>query len=262
MQSFKQKVLPMDTQDDLTIIYKEKGNKLHEIKTSQNDFLHALRYFQPQINEINKTKVIFIQEDISIDIFKSFISSISTKEIEINDDNYNDFYNLSHKYEYIELKTQIQEFIIKRPDLFHIIEDISQKTQVKVNDHVKEEIISKNLDVVLQNGFLKTIPIDPLIRILSSPKRVLKNHHLLFSFIIEKLISNSKYPNNDERDKFLILPSFLDYCQMTNDEIETLIKVECLSPFISPSKAEERMMIFISNEKKKYYKKIKNLKKK
>ncbi|KAK8900555.1 hypothetical protein M9Y10_002882 [Tritrichomonas musculus] len=243
MKNFKLKILPIGIQNDLTIIYKEKENKLHEIKVSKSDFLHTLRYFQSRINEINKTKNIFIQEDINFDIFETFISSISTKEIEINENNYKDYYYLSHKYEYIELETQIKEFILKRPDLFHIIDGILQEGEDNI-DYIKEEIISKNLDVVLQNELLKNVPIQPLLRILSSPKRILKNHHLLFSFVIEKLNSNE-----EEKENLSLLTSCLDYSEMSSDEIEKLIEIHGTEIFMSPSNSKERMKTFISSEK-------------
>ena len=90
-----------------------------------------------------------------------------------------------------------------------------------------------------------------LIRILNSPKRQLKDHSLLFSFIKEIINEKRKQDIQDHEDlqNLLILPSCLDYCLMNSTEIEELFKIEGSMPFFSPRNAEDRMKIFISKEK-------------
>ena len=118
-------------------------------------------------------------------------------------------------------------------------------------DFAKEELVAKNLDICLKNGFLKKIPLSILNRILNSPKRILNDHHLLFSFVLEKLNEYKENGNCDEKENLLILPGSLDYCLMTSDEMLALFEIQGEnSEFISPSNAEERLKIFISNEKR------------
>ena len=78
MQDFYLKIPPIGSKKDLTIIYKEGKDHFHEIKTSADDILKALRYFGKKSNEIIQTKLIYIQEDIKFDLFESFIASINT----------------------------------------------------------------------------------------------------------------------------------------------------------------------------------------
>lgn len=61
------------------------------------------------------------------------------------------------------------------------------------------------MDISIQNGNLQKLPLKILIRILNSPKRVIKNHHLLFDFVIEILRKklNEKL-SNDEIDNLCI----------------------------------------------------------
>lgn len=61
----------------LTIIYKEKGKTAQEIQIKENEFFKYLRYFKERRIEIMQTKIIFIHDDISTDLFFDFLSIYS-----------------------------------------------------------------------------------------------------------------------------------------------------------------------------------------
>ena len=124
-QSHKLKIKKPFPKKDLTIIYKESTNNLHEIKICKDSILGSLRYFQKKSNEIAQTSLIYIEEDIPFDLFQSFISSTETNEIEIYDLNYQKFYYLSTKYEYEELRQEIEDFINTRPDVQSVLNECS-----------------------------------------------------------------------------------------------------------------------------------------
>lgn len=93
-----------------------------------------------------------------------------------------------------------------------------------------------------------------MIRILNSPKRVIKNHHLLFDFVIEILRKKlSEKLSNDEIDNLCILPSSLDYLQMSNSEINTLFSLEKQYSkfFFKPTNSDEKIKILIENDQNK-----------
>lgn len=72
-------------------------------------------------------------------------------------------------------------------------------------DFEREEILSKNLDFTISNGFLDQMPLPIINRILNSLTRKLKDHHLLFKFIIKTI---EKYSTNEIKNR------------MTNEERE------------------------------------------
>ena len=266
MNRFKIKIKPSAKIADLTIIYKEGKDKLHEIKTSKKDILANLHYFEQRKKEIDITNMIYIEENIPFEIFSEFISSILTKEADIDETNYEAYLYLCDKYGFSELQEEIQQFSKLRPDIKSIADELSKlikKSSSNDNDQSnsqeneenyqinfsREEIIAKNLDICIINRFLDQIPIQILIRILNSPKRVIKDHHLLFSFVIELIEKNEKVTmSNSERENLLILPSCLDYCLMTDDEIEKLLEVEKSANFFSSKNAEKKMKQFIEKE--------------
>ncbi|KAK8852346.1 hypothetical protein M9Y10_017320 [Tritrichomonas musculus] len=243
MQGLKLKILPIGDQEDLTIIFEDKEGSLHKIKTSKEEFLGKLRYFKQKANEIHHTNAIYIKEDVKYDIFANFINSIKTHEIEVDDSNYEHYYKLSQKYEYAELLALIQNFIENRPDINRIIEEYSNNSEDSEPNFEKEEILSKNLDFSIQNGNLHKLPLEMLNRILNSPKRNLKDHHLLFNFVIG-IIEDRKMMKSEE-ENLLLLPSCLDYLQMTDREIEKLFSIEERTDFFKPLNIEARMKIFI-----------------
>ena len=211
MKSFKLEIPNTAPKNDLTIIYESGKDNLHKITTSKDDFLRTLHYFESRSFEIDQTKLVYIQEDIDFDIFNDFISSIQTKNILINDSNYESYYYLSNKYEYTSLKEQIEKFITTRPDIVSIIDLISPDTK-SINqdtepiDFAKEELISKNLDCCIANGSLKKLPISMLVRILNSPKRKIKDHRLLFTFVKETIVERGKQKNlKDDEQKNLFI---------------------------------------------------------
>lgn len=254
MKRVKVSLLPSVQQNDLTIIYKEGNNQIHELKTPYNELIKSLRYFQRRTQEIELTKLIYLQEEIPFNIFSEFISSVNTKEIFLDENNFEAYYKLSCKYEFHELKMKIEEFMNNRPDLTSLVDQLittskSNLTENNDNDLFKEEILSKNLDVVLQNNLLKKLPIETIIRVLNSPKRILKNHHLLFKFVISEMKNASeKKLNTNDQMIYAILPSTLDYNLMTRSEIIELLEIvnqiESLN-FFSPKNSNEVMKTII-----------------
>lgn len=117
------------------------------------------------------------------------------------------------------------------------------------NDFLKEELIAKNLDISLKNGNMHKLPLKKLNRILNSPKRLINDHHLLFSFVISvmKTKLNEKLSQEDQENLFL-LPSSLDYCEMSNDEISELFLTEKTFNFFEPRHSKEKIESFVSKE--------------
>ena len=111
---------------DFTIIYKGE-EELGEIKTSKDEILRKLRYFKLKYNEISLQNEIIIHDNYSFDTFNKFISTFETKKIEIDSNNFQDYYELSTKYEYDELKNQVEKFIKTRPDLNQIVNHLSSE---------------------------------------------------------------------------------------------------------------------------------------
>lgn len=252
MQNHKIKIQKNGKKQDLTIIYKESEDNIHEMKAFKDSIFESLRYFQRKSNEINPTNLIFIEENIPFDLFKSFILSTSSDEIDINDSNYEKIYYLSCKYEYQELKDEIEKFINTRPDIQNVISQIinANDDSEKV-DSIKEELISKNLDISIKTGLLNQIPLNSLVRILNSPKRVIKDHHLLFTFVvsmIKKYSSNEKMDENVQQNLSLLIAA-LDYCSMRSEEIEELLSIDKIDLTFSPRNAEKRIQMFIEEEK-------------
>ena len=97
MKNFKIDIPPVGLKNDLTIIYKDWNNQLYKLKTPKDEFLKSLRYFQRQSNEINRNNIIYIQENVKFDIFENFVSSICSKQILLNEENYEIYYKLSYK---------------------------------------------------------------------------------------------------------------------------------------------------------------------
>ena len=160
--------------------------------------------------------------------------------------NYQKFYYLSTKYEYEELRQEIEDFINTRPDVQSVLNDfIDKKYEIESE---KEELISKNLDIGIKTGLLNQLPLEIIIRILNSPKRNIKDHHLLFAFVISMFKKFSKNDENYENLSFLTCS--LDYCEMSNDEIEELFSVVDASLAFGPKNADKKIKSLIVDEKK------------
>lgn len=259
MKSFNLKISQIGVKKELKIIYEDGKNCLHKMNVSKDDILGKLRYYEKMRNEINQTNVIYIHEDIDFDIFAKFISSIATQEIDIDEKNYELYYYLSQKYEYEELQQELDNFIQERSDISSVIAEISSRPESlskseneSMNSQInieKEELISKNLDICIKNGNLKKLPLQMLNRILNSPKRVLKNHRLLFNFVIDLIKEKTKeILSNEELEDLCILPSSLDYCEMSSDEIEELLSIETTADLFTPRNPEKRMKMFARKE--------------
>ncbi|KAK8875679.1 hypothetical protein M9Y10_005853 [Tritrichomonas musculus] len=258
MQKFDLQITNNEIKKDLTIIYKgpesdeQKIEKICEIKTSKDILTSKLHYFKQRTNEIYQSDEIYIHDEFPHDIFTEFIDSLITKHISINDKNYSTFYALSTKYQYSELQANIKSFIEKRPDLALIINDLSlqpedeQDANYDQSDQLKEELISKNLDICLQNHNLRKLPIQTLNRIFNHPNRILKNHHLLFKFVIERMNNPSQSQNPKELEDIQILPTCLDYNEMSLIEIEQLIEKE---KFFMPKNSDKLIKTVFSQSK-------------
>ena len=85
-----------------------------------------------------------------------------------------------------------------------------------------------------------------LNRILNSPEKILKNHHLLFNFIIEKITENSDDDNNEDLE---LLMKSLDYNEMDSDEILKLLENKKLLENFGPRNCEEKMKSIIEINK-------------
>lgn len=248
MKSIKRKIPSAPAKSDLKIIYEDDQNKIHQFLVQKNEFLKKLRYFQDRKKEINETGGIYIHDSINYNHFQAFISALEREEVEINNDNYEDLYNLSQKYQYIELLDIIKEFVEQRPDICETIDNLSQnESQI---DLLKEEQISKNLDFCLKHGNLQKLPLSMLARILNSPKRVLNDHSLLFSFVMKILEESSKQKVSQEEEENLgILVGSLDYLQMSNEELEKLFSIKNDHFAFNPRNSEEKMKILILKDK-------------
>lgn len=232
------------TDQNFTIIYKGKersecsqSETLLEIKTSKNELISKLGYFRQKNNEIQSTNELYIHDNFHVDVFQDFINSITTKHIKIDQRNCQELFELGIKYDYKEIQEKAQDFIQKRPDLKNIIDNfLNQNSNDDQFDGnlLKEEIVSKNLDVCLKNGFLDRIPLKILIRILNSPHRIIHDHQQLFQFVIQKMKSCDKI----DKDIIEMLPSCLDYTKMSKEEIEELFKNMNFSNFFRPQKED------------------------
>ena len=233
MEDIKIDIPYVTVMNDFTIIYKV-NDEIEEIQTSKEEFIHKLRYFKQRVNEINIQNEIFIHEEYPIEIFKEFINTLTTNKITLNEKNYLTLKKLSHKYCYYELQQVLDKYSKERPDIKHIIDEYSNTER----DDIKEEEMSRHLDICLQNENMINFPIETLIRIINSPNRNLQDHHLLFKFIkrlIEKYQSQQESENKDENnnnntkdgkeeENLQILVSSLDYRRMSRDEIKEILK--------------------------------------
>lgn len=245
---------------DFIIIY--KGLKEHEghmiqsieeIETCKEELIRKLRYFQQKTNEMKQTNEIFIHDIYPTKIFKDFIDSIETNKIQVNESNYMIYSELCSKYEYDSLQTVLDKFSSNRPDIQQILTD-------KTIDSVKEEKLSKNLDLCLQNENFAKLPISVLIRILNSPKRILHDHHLLFEFvkkIINQYEENQIYSNsndNDLEENMQLLLSCLDFADMTNEDLDELFQMKYLTGVFNCRHSKEKMkLLFEENKSKEKY---------
>ena len=254
MQDYKLKISKNVSSKDLTIIYKDSKHNLHELKASKDDILRSLQYFRKKLNEINQLHVIYIEENISFDLFESFISSITTDEIVINDSNYEKFYYLSCKYEYEALRKEIEHFIATRPDIHSILDQMKEKCEQTYQiESDKEELIAKNLDFSIKTGLLNKIPLEILNRILNSPYSQINDHHLLFSFVtslIKTFSIEGKKVDEKTEANLSILTSSLDYTKMSSDEIEEFFKICQINKIFGPKKPMKKFKFLFLKKKK------------
>lgn len=250
---FDTEIPEVSLEDDFTIIYKGREERdgqiiepIEEIKTSKVDFFCKLRYFKSRIYEYIQINEILIHDTCPVETFKLFINTIATNKIRLNENNYSDLYKLSLKYQYYELQKQIDAFSKTRPDVQQIVNNYNTFDEI---DSVKEEKLAKNLDICLQNPNMINFPLPVLNRILNSPNRILKNHHLLFNFIKKVINKNISKHNSNNNDDFQILFGSLDYLQMTNEELEELFSNKHFECIFGCRNSKEQMKTFIEERK-------------
>lgn len=245
----KNLVIPdVSFEEDFSIIYKGEGEKrIYEIRTSKNELLKKLRYFQNKSHELEHMEDIYIRDKFKYEHFNQFISSIRTQRLTLDDSNYLIYHELSSKYQYYELQDEVKKFIQERPDLRDAIFQLTKPKSDNddANDTLKEEIIAINLDFCLQHGILDQIPVPMLIRILNSPSKILKDHHQLFEFILKKLGNEQ----NDQKS-IEILISCLDYKKMSGSEIQRLFSEEVLKKSVFKPKNSNEIIISLFEELK------------
>lgn len=244
MKSFNVQIPQEVHEKDMTIIYKDGNDKLNEIKANKEDIVKSFTKFKKQQKGEGVSNVIYIEEKLPFDIFNNFINVIYSHKLELNESNYRSYLYLSEKYENEEVQQIVKKFIDELPKTTN-----SEENKQAEIENDKEEILAQNLDICIKNGHLKKLPIQMLVRILTSPKRVINDHHLLFKFVIDYLKEKKDVNmNDDDRTNFAILPSSLDFCLMTNDEIIELFNVEEEQSFNSPLHANEKLRTLIENE--------------
>lgn len=254
MKSKEYNIPKTKTKNDFTIIYKgrkggieELEEEIVEIKTSRNELFQKLRYFENKSNELRLVNEYFIHDKFDTAIFKDFISSLETQTISLNDNNYLEYSQLCSKYQYYELQDCVNDFIQNRPDIQHVIDQISSDNNQEIFDFEKEKILSKNLDFCLEHGDFSKIPISVLTRIFNSPEKVLHNHHLLFNFIKQKV--QDVQSKNGQNEDVEILFSSLDYNEMSADEIEEFLAFDGFSEIFGPSNSKAFMKSIIQKKK-------------
>lgn len=220
-----------------------------KIKTSKDELLKRLRFFNDKSNEMKYIDEYYIHDKFPTEIFKEFIESIESRELILNEKNCESFYKLSSKYLYNELTEQIESFMSTRPDLCKIIPEIFNQEEVEKIDIIKEEIIAKNLDFCLLHGNLNKLPINSLIRIFCSPKRVLHDYHLLFKYILNLLKAKQFYNKNSDRESIEILIGLMDYNEMSNDELEEFVTNDYFRSEINSRNSRERIKKLIEINK-------------
>lgn len=131
-----------------------------------------------------------------------------------------------------------------RPDVQTAIEEVLEEDEI---DYVKEEMIASHLDICLLNDNMLNFPIQKLIRILNSPKRVLNDHKLLFEFIKKIIFKQEK---EKEEENIQLLMSSLDYSQMSTKELKELFNSKYYSNSVNMRGTKEQMKRFMSEIEK------------
>ena len=243
--------------NDFAIIYKRSGkDELGEIKTSKEEFIRKLRYFNNK-SEIKQQDELFIHDKYPLNVFRDFILSIKTNTVNIDSANCYYFYELSSKYQYYELQEEVSKFIQARPDLRNLINQLSNQEEEEEENELnskKEEIIAQNLDSCIQLDLLNLLPINRLIRVLNSPKRVLNDHCLLFKFVKE-IISHKKECNSEQ---IQMLVNSLDLNKISIDELESLINDFDINLFMNQRDSSVKMKE-IFDERKNLKKQVEQL---
>ena len=258
MENIKIDIPDVKFEKDFTIIYKgSDNNEIIEINTSRDEIMRKLRYFKKRANEIKFISEYYIHDEFQSKLFKEFLNTMETNKIEINANNYLEFYKMSQKYEYNELQESIEKFISTRPDLQIIISKLSvlddKNSELNI-DYEKEKIISKNLDFILQQGNLSKLPISSLNRIFNSPDRILHNHHLLFEFIKSKIENQIQIETDENSNDLSILIGSLDFNEMNLDEIVEIINLvehNAKLKYFSPRNSNEFIKSLIQQNKNK-----------
>ncbi|OHT11683.1 hypothetical protein TRFO_03918 [Tritrichomonas foetus] len=215
------KLTVKDSDDTITIIYNDKI-----FRTSKFNFFRKCRKFGEQPTLLLE-KELQISDKFSIEYFEQFIKLTETGNIEINDNNFFEIFEMSYKFGYHELFNSLKDYINCRPDAISLLEQVIQSNQEGdfPNDstiYEKEGFLSQHLDECIKSGLLLSLPLESLFRVLCSPNRVIRDHHLLFNFVLKYIKYNLRKGNSE---KVEILVSALDFKQMSMQEIKEFINI-------------------------------------
>ncbi|OHS94306.1 hypothetical protein TRFO_39464 [Tritrichomonas foetus] len=259
---------------DFTIIYNGK-----RIETSQKLLFLKCNYFF-KMKVYSMTNEVTIKDKYSIEHFEKFINSMTTGHLEVDPANIFEYLDMSYKYEYNELYLSLKEYLYSRPDIHSIVNEmlviLSENHESDQSYFAKEDFISRHLDESIQSGLLKNVETEVLFRILNSPNRIIRDHHLLFRFIIdifnttfqndgksikknekdninekknlkESVIGNEV--NHDEYKSVMMLSCVLDYEKMSLEEIEELLTNPIFSDNYQPKHSDYLIKILLENNK-------------
>ncbi|OHS98178.1 hypothetical protein TRFO_09039 [Tritrichomonas foetus] len=229
--------------DDLT--EEEPENRLiivyhgERIETEKNIFFFKCRFFRKQ-KHLFEQKENDLSDKYSTETFRSFIFSMKSREIELRESNVFELLELSSRYEYHELFLSLQKYLSTCPFFTHLLNEIisNEKENNALNENycMTDEIysiISKHFDQSIKSGLLLKFKYSTIYRFLKSPSLVVKDHHLLFEFILtifdefQKTYKDRKENERKFHKQKLILQSFtsfLDYNEINEEEVERLIQ--------------------------------------
>ncbi|OHT16967.1 hypothetical protein TRFO_41435 [Tritrichomonas foetus] len=242
--------LEEDNEEDdiITIVY--NGEK---IETKKSLLLAKCRYFRKHL-EIFHQKEMNLSDKYPHEIFRNFIFSMKTQKIEMKENSFFEYFELSSRYEYHELYFSLQKYLNSLPFLSSIISDLISIDTLSNSNEIekengnddetakKEEMIAKHLDDCIKSGLLRKMKYSRLYRVFSSKSLCVRNYHLLFDFILslfDDFERNHKENgiNSEKEKEKSILQSFttlLNYEEMNEEEIGKLFSHPLFCDFYQP----------------------------
>lgn len=156
-----------------------------------------------------------INSNVQTQNFRSFLSYLSPDnyKLEINSDNYHDFFLLNNEFNNIisDIIMKSEFDVIKKGSILNIL--ISKENEDK---SIFEKDVAINLDFYLENYKEKVaqIPFNSLFNIFNHESRNLNNHEKAYQFIIENINEN-----NENKKSFCVLLGTLDATKMNEKSI-------------------------------------------